>query len=92
MRKIQFIHEGNRITHTELFRLVNSTNITIPIEVIDEIFSYITCGKTFKEVLHLSKYFHCNYEPIIHQYISVSIIEVLGICNHFLCAYTRIRN
>jgi hypothetical protein len=78
MRRIQFVHEGKRITHIELFTLINGTDLIMPIEVIDEIFSYITCGKTFKEVLYLSKYFHSNYEPKIPQYISVSINEVLG--------------
>jgi hypothetical protein len=92
MRKIQFIHEGKRITHIELFTLINGTDIVIPIEVIDEIFLYITSGKTFKEVLHLDKCFHCNYEPKIPNYISVSISEVLGMLENAVFYYEILTN
>ncbi len=72
MRKIQFIHNGKRISHIELFKLVHGTHdFFIPTDITNCIFSYVTCGKTFKEILHLNSYYHNTQKHKTDSYVNI---------------------
>jgi hypothetical protein len=67
-KTIVFIHKGKRITYEELdvlvrgeyVKYIKSPGFEIPLDIINEIVSYVTKGSTLKSILQSCRYLHEN--------------------------------